>query len=152
MLITKVPNKVVALHKKWSFPRKLRIWSHLLKKSLIENFSFCTVLYIIFVKFSLLILFLDKVLCTVSFFECTFFISNEVSLKMWEPFRGHVFCYSYNRILKYDSFTLSENKITEYLVCYENVIKSIKMTSNSKQGTGRKNKNRRMTKKNFPKE
>ena len=28
----------VALHKKWSFP--LRIWSHLLKKSLIENFIF----------------------------------------------------------------------------------------------------------------
>ena len=43
------------LHKKWSFyikdflskcdqiRRKLRIWSHLLKKSLMENFNFCTV-------------------------------------------------------------------------------------------------------------
>ena len=32
------------LHKKWSFLlRKLRIWSHLLKKSLIENFIFCAV-------------------------------------------------------------------------------------------------------------
>ena len=41
----------VTLHKKWSFPlrissvnvtnpRKLRIWSHLLKKSVIENFIF----------------------------------------------------------------------------------------------------------------
>ena len=38
------------LHKKWSFPLrislvnvtgKLRIWSHLLKKSLMENFIFC---------------------------------------------------------------------------------------------------------------
>ena len=28
--------------KKWSFP--LRIWSHLLKKSLIENFMFCVVI------------------------------------------------------------------------------------------------------------
>ena len=43
-----------ALHKKWSFPlrissvnviksRKLRIWSHLLKKPLLENFIFCAV-------------------------------------------------------------------------------------------------------------
>ena len=55
---------VLALHKKWSFPlrissvnvtksaetadlvtfTKLRIWSHLLKKSLIENFIFCAVI------------------------------------------------------------------------------------------------------------
>ena len=45
---------VLTLHKKWSFPlrisskcdqicRKLRIWSHLLKKSLMENFIFCAV-------------------------------------------------------------------------------------------------------------
>ena len=37
-----------ALHKIWSFSlvihRKLRIWSHLLKKSLMENFIFCAVL------------------------------------------------------------------------------------------------------------
>ena len=46
-----------SLHKKWSFPfrissvnvifskflQKLRIWSHLLKKSLMENFIFCVV-------------------------------------------------------------------------------------------------------------
>ena len=31
----------VALHKKWSFP--LRICSHLLKKSIMENFIFCVV-------------------------------------------------------------------------------------------------------------
>ena len=45
------------LRKKWCFPirdffrkcdqicRKLRIWSHLLKKSLMENFIFCTVVF-----------------------------------------------------------------------------------------------------------
>ena len=36
-----VIKKYVALHKKWIFP--LRIWSHLLKKSLMENFIFCAV-------------------------------------------------------------------------------------------------------------
>ena len=56
------------LHKKWRFPirissvnvtksavvrRKLRIWSHLLKKSLMENFIFCAVQnMLIKVKFS----------------------------------------------------------------------------------------------------
>ena len=50
----------LTLHKKWSFPkyffcewdqicRKLRIWSHLLTISLMENFIFCVVL--IFVKY-----------------------------------------------------------------------------------------------------
>ena len=44
-----------ALHKKWSFPLrkssvnvvrgKLRVWSYLLKKSLLENFIFCAVWY-----------------------------------------------------------------------------------------------------------
>ena len=34
-------NTSYSLHKKWSFP--LRIWSYLLKKSLIENFIFCAV-------------------------------------------------------------------------------------------------------------
>ena len=44
-----------ALHKKWSFPlrkssvnvvhRKLRVWSYLLEKSLLENFIFCAVWY-----------------------------------------------------------------------------------------------------------
>ena len=47
----------LTLHKKWSFPlrissvnrncrnrRKLQIWSHLLKKFLMENFIFCAVL------------------------------------------------------------------------------------------------------------
>ena len=52
-----LPKTVVlkSLHKKWKFSiknffskfdqirRKLRIWSHLLKKSLIENFMFCAV-------------------------------------------------------------------------------------------------------------
>ena len=51
----KVLNSNITLHKKWSFPlgissvnvtksaEKLRIWSHLLKKSVIENFDFCAV-------------------------------------------------------------------------------------------------------------
>ena len=30
--------------------RKLRIWSHLLKKSLMENFIFCAVFWLIFTK------------------------------------------------------------------------------------------------------
>ena len=47
---TKIPRKTVlkkalSLHKKWRFP--LKIWSHSLKKSLIENFIFCAV----FLKF-----------------------------------------------------------------------------------------------------
>ena len=47
----------ITLDKKWIFPhffsksdqirRKLRIWSHLLKKSLMENFIFCAVLVIV---------------------------------------------------------------------------------------------------------
>ena len=36
--------------------RKLRIWSHLLKKSLMENFIFCAVLVIIFFSWSSLLL------------------------------------------------------------------------------------------------
>ena len=48
-------NLYLSLHKKWSFPVKdffskcdqirnfLSIWSHLVKKSLMENFSYCTV-------------------------------------------------------------------------------------------------------------
>ena len=36
-----VLSKEMSLYKKWNFP--LRIWSHLLKKSLMENFLFCPV-------------------------------------------------------------------------------------------------------------
>ena len=47
-----IPNHTQSLHKKWCFPLRissvnvnkksfLRIWSHLLKKYLIENFIFC---------------------------------------------------------------------------------------------------------------
>ena len=52
----------VPLHKKWSFPlrissvnffRKLRIWSHLLKKSLTENFIFCAMYSAMFYAVSL---------------------------------------------------------------------------------------------------
>ena len=45
-------------HKRWSFPLRissvnvtksaLRIWSHLLKKSLMENFIFCAVVFVFF--------------------------------------------------------------------------------------------------------
>ena len=49
-----VPFPWISLHKKWSFPKDffikcdqirsfLRIWSHLLKKSLMENFILCAV-------------------------------------------------------------------------------------------------------------
>ena len=49
-----VPFLWISLHKKWSFPKDffikcdqirsfLRIWSHLLKKSLMENFILCAV-------------------------------------------------------------------------------------------------------------
>ena len=58
------------LHKKWSFLwrissvklRKLRIWSHLLKKSLMENFIFCAVTPI-FKNTSLWLLLTGKHLC-----------------------------------------------------------------------------------------
>ena len=52
-----LPPVYLSLHKKWSFPLRissvnvtksagfLRIWSHLLKKSLIENNIFCAVCY-----------------------------------------------------------------------------------------------------------
>ena len=55
-LITLFTSKFTALHKKWSFPFRissvnvtksavsLRIWSHLLKKSIMENFIICAVL------------------------------------------------------------------------------------------------------------
>ena len=43
-------DKNITLHKKWSFPLKTFsvnvIWSHLLKKSLMENFIFDGVLYL----------------------------------------------------------------------------------------------------------
>ena len=54
--ITLFTSKFTALHKKWSFPFRissvnvtksavsLRIWSHLLKKSIMENFIICAVL------------------------------------------------------------------------------------------------------------
>ena len=43
-LILLIMKTLITLHKKWSFPlRNLRIWSHLLKKSLMENFIFCAV-------------------------------------------------------------------------------------------------------------
>ena len=44
LLFTIYPRWFGTLHKKWSFSlRKLRNWSHSLKKSLTENFIFCAV-------------------------------------------------------------------------------------------------------------
>ena len=42
-------NVIYTLHKKWSFSLRIsslnvRIWSHLLKKSLMENFIYCAVI------------------------------------------------------------------------------------------------------------
>ena len=37
----------------WPNPQLLRIWSHLLKKSLIENFIFCAVILLVLDQFPL---------------------------------------------------------------------------------------------------
>ena len=49
LLVTHISTKRITLHKKWSFP--LRIWSHLLKKSLLENFIFCAVFSMVLFRF-----------------------------------------------------------------------------------------------------
>ena len=98
-------------HKCDQMRRKLRIWSHLLKKYLMENFIFCTVLWLPYtLPVALLLINFDFAFLMLVFIEIDFTVEKHYFIRRfivllntftWSALKDHLYLIKLQHSLKY---------------------------------------------------